>query len=197
MVNECFLEKQSRYTGNCLFPSFLNHVSSINFYRTWNAAGCFASCSSACWDKFFLFALALFSNKAIMNLIINTLINNFITYLPFSFHLKFYYLLHFSARATPIKKPGRFVDRASLFDTVLQFRLNTTWSYSYRIFLFATIEINHHFRICTRMPLDKSSWTIHLHSSYVLQWYRHQFVSPYLDVVVNKFHKACLIIFCY
>lgn len=123
-------------------PPFRTTLSLINSYRTWNAAGCLVSTSSFSFRPFCLFPFALLSNKAIMNLIINTLIKSFITYTPFSSHLKFFSF--YRNLPAPIKKPGRFVDRAFLFDAcLLQFRINTTWSYWYMIILFSA-AINTH-----------------------------------------------------
>ena len=85
-----------------------------------------------------------------MNLIKNTLINNFISYTPFSFHLN-----NTNKKARSFWRPG------FLFVTVyLQSRINTTWSYWYMIILFfAAIVFNtyHSLRVRTRIPLTKSS----------------------------------------
>ena len=93
-----------------------------------------------------------------MNLITNTLINNFITYTPFSSHLKFFVFTLTSLNYTN-KKARSFVDRAFYSIPVyLQFRINTTWSYWYMIILFlAAINTHHSLRVRTRIPLTKSS----------------------------------------
>jgi hypothetical protein len=122
MVNESLLEKHPPADGRFIFLLLEPLVSLITSYRTWNAAGCLISFSSLSFCALCLFPFALLSNKAAMNLIKKTLIINFITYTPFSSHLKFLFFMLTGLTYTN-KKARSFCRPGFLFDACfLQFR---------------------------------------------------------------------------